>query len=436
MYQQELSTVRGKRHHDDFVELTGLDILTEHMNIKGIYYFENKPDIDKLKRSLSRTLDRSPAFAGSLVKDRSRFFIHRNNTGVHFSIINAVSEPEQSPCFPSIPDPALFEPSAPYNVFEAGHPLTALKIVLFKNNRWALTVSNIHSVGDGVAFIHFLSDWSKLYQNRLPKPGGTFPRSAVAGLGAGAGHKPSSSLSLLPQPNFDLKQRLLSNRQVYQSHWVFLPAKEVSALHHYCQAHDPTISCSDVLHALLWKGFCQSTRQNDAIISELYSAINLRRGHALGIPETYIGNAVIERSAESYFGEIRRQPVRAIAQTLRHQVRNINADQVRMDIAYLQREYEAGHVDERGRFSSFVRQSVVDCLTETGLFVNDLRYLKCSNLFFEGPLHRFEVIPELGFNTAYIYPLNGSHLPIQIIAHKDYLQDFESSLKENIAFVI
>lgn len=424
------SRVRGARYPDDFVELTGLDVLTGHLQIHGLYHFQRPPDLKRLESALSRALDRHPAFGGSLARDGPRQFLHRNNVGVPLTVYYCDT------ALQSIGRPALSVERSPLIsscdtdiVFDSTTPVTGFQVTLFRSGGWALAVRNTHSVGDGAAFTNLLQSWASYYGRRLPPPGGVFPRQRVASLARGGGQRPAPDFAILPASNFNLAQRRTLNQSEFSSLRLELRASALQALVRHCRsASNARLSSSDVLHALVWKAFARSREEDDFEPSQIYSAFDLRRLPALGVPASYLGNAVLERSATSRLQHLRRGAVAEVAAHYRASVKPVLERDVRRNIAFLQREYEAGHTGTRGGFSHFVRASMVDCLLGSGIFVNDLRFLHLRSLRFDDSAVDFETVPALGFTTAFLYAGVDGNVVVRLVDRSAALKHFGETL--------
>lgn len=423
---------------DDFVELTGLDILTGHLPVHGLYYFTVMPDLDRLKRSLAAALSRYPAFAGGLLQQGTRLFVSRNNSGVRFSIFHCPDPlTEHSIAHLSLAECPFADTDYHGSPLAGTVPLTSFRIALFPNSHWALVIRNVHSIGDGAALAHLLRCWANFYRTGLPIPGGTHSRRNVAALGAQGGHKPSDRFAIMPSANFNLGRRLQRNRKVYRSALVHLPPMEFAALVQYSKRQTAgLLTSSDVLHALLWKTFALASDFPGSESSQLYSAFDLRRVRGLSIPASYVGNAVLERRARLAFTQLRAASVTDIARHFHRSTKPVDEQDIRRDIAFLQREYEAGHIDSEGCFTHFIRSSVVDCLLGTGLFINDLRFIPSSALTFEDRSCWFEAIPALGFNAAFIYLRGDQCISIRIIGHREWLPPFIDLLGQSVRYAI
>lgn len=434
----EKTILYGENCPDDFVELTGLDILTGHLSVHGLYYFTVTPDLGRLKRSLAAALSRYPAFAGGLLQQGTRLFVSRNNIGVRFSVFHCTDPlTEHSTARLSLADCPWADTDYHGSLLTGTVPLTSFRITLFPDSHWALVIRNVHSVGDGAALAHLLRCWANLYRTGLPIPGGTHTRRNVAALGIRGGHKPSDQFAVMPSANFNLGRRLQRNRKVYQSTLVHLPPVELEALIQFCKRQTAgLLTSSDVLHALLWKTFALACEFPGGESSQLYSAFDLRRVRGLSIPASYIGNAVLERRARLAFTQLRAGSITDIARHFHRSTKPVDEQDIRRDIAFLQREYEAGHINSEGCFAHFIRSSMVDCLLGTGLFINDLRFIPSSALTFEDRTCWFEAIPALGFNAAFIYLRGDQRISIRIIGHRDWLQPFIELLGQSVRYVI
>lgn len=434
----EQTIVRGSRYPDDLIELTGLDLLTSHAHVHGLYCFDTLPDVARLKQTLSAALDRHPTFASTTVVRGQRTFFCRNNNGVRFAVFRSDQALDGEPPATLSLESCTWADKDPHTSRHPDPPsTTSFRIILFTNNRWILAVRNVHSLGDGTAFSQLLRCWAHLYQGRLPPPGGTYPRRHVAALRSQGGQKPSSRFAILPTPNFSILHRRRTNQAKAGTVLVHLPMQELRALLHFGREQaQGMLTSSDLLHALVWKAFGLASDLADDEDSQLYSVFDLRRIAELGIPETYIGNAVIERRATLPFAALRTLPLTDIALHFRQSTKPLQARDIRRDIAFLQREYETGRIDERGTFTHFVRSSMVDCLLGTGLYVNDLRFLPSMDLVFEDRARWFETVPTLGFNTAFIYRHTKMEVSIRAVGMMNWLHRFSGHLRKFLQYAL
>ncbi|WP_101757257.1 acyltransferase [Oceanicoccus sp. KOV_DT_Chl] len=428
------SVIKSGQGKGELIELSPLDVLTGHFSVRGVYVFKEPPNILRLKTMLAQSLTLYPEYSASMLREGNRFFLKLDDRGVGFSVYRSPQRWCDTPhLLPVTEDSPLIDNQLmPQDVFAGNEPLNAFRITLFDDGYWTLAVRNIHSQADGSAYCDFLQTWSALYCEKTPRAAVDFPRAFISSLAKGTGYKPSHKFRVFPALNFDLAERVYFQKQQQGYSQVSIAQTALKNLAQDCCTRvGTTLTTSDVMHALGWKAFALTSGKSNKEFCTLYTVFDLRHVQGLAIPRHYRGNAVIERHATMSFGELRTRDIDDIALFFRENTKPLNRAEIEADIAYLQREYDGGFVDdEYGRFSHFIRASVVDCLDGTGLFVNDMRFLKTPTIVFEGKPLWFETVIALGFNFMGIYRDNNDTLVIRYVGDKPTVLPFSTAITE------
>jgi hypothetical protein len=422
----EQSIVKGEIYKNDMIPLNALDVLTGHLNMAGVYFFESPPNIERLKHSLSKTLDLHSSFGGSMVRMDNKIYIYRNNVGTPFSVYRSEEACPDFNNFAPITDGSeLIDADFPLRIFDGATPLNSFRITLFKDGPWALAIRNVHSLVDGAGFANFLHCWSAIYNGENGFPASVYSRENISALALGNGYKPSSKFNIFPPPNFSLGKKFLSNKMAFGATHIDIPNHIIEAMINRCKksSHLPLTS-SDILHALTWRAFALSTEFPAHEESRVYTVYDIKNVQALGIPNDFEGNSVIERNASLSFEVLRTIKLHDLSNIYRNQIKPVTELEIRKDIAFLNSEYARGNIKENGTFSNFVRGSLVDCLDGTGIFVNDIRFLEASAISFEEKTVWFETVQNLGFNVIFIYQKRNGTMSFRYVGETKTLKPF------------
>lgn len=435
MKQLERVLIQADSSADDFIPLNALDLLTGHLSMAGVYFFNRVPDIQRLKKALKEALNRYPIYSASLVRRNGSVCIYRNNVGVWFSVCEAdFPQPDVDAMTPIDEQSPLIEPPAEGDILSGMTPLSSFKVILFNDNTWALAVRAIHSIVDGTAFSHFLRAWGMLYRGETPPLPSSYSREEMAKLGVGNGHQPSAKFSILPSVNFSLGQTLRTNKTHFEYINVDIDAATLERVVTHSREHtDMPLSSSDIIHAIAWRAFALSNRLDPNRYCRIYTASDLKRIKELGIPDDFEGNATIERFAQLPVRTLSTLDIAAIGMQFREQVKPVTAMEIRLDIAYLNRELALGRTREsNGTFTSFVRGSLVDCLDGTGVIVNDYRFLDAAHVTFEDKTFWFETVQDLGFAAIFVYrKLNGA-IVFRYVGERSSLAPFAQHVRASL----
>ncbi|CAF1088332.1 unnamed protein product [Didymodactylos carnosus] len=132
------------------IPLLGTDLIFG--GIDNVFVYPSL-DINQLKQALCQTLSLWPMLTGRLLIDGDDYTIEMSDQSIPF----VSTENDQLECWPTLPvivnDAAVIQPFIDSVVCKPDEPL-----LLF-----------CHMIGDAAANIHFLSDWSRLYQHLEPE---------------------------------------------------------------------------------------------------------------------------------------------------------------------------------------------------------------------------------------------------------------------------
>jgi shikimate O-hydroxycinnamoyltransferase len=430
---KEKQTLRAHACSELPQRLTCLDIMTGHVNSGSVYFYRTTPDIPRLKQSLQQAIATSPVFASSLRRIGDEFLLYPNEGGISFSVfISDKAAPHADDRnAPLLDDSELVDGDVPYaGIFNGATPLHFLRLTIFSDGSCALGHRNVHSLADGSAIIRFFGRWSALYKGLTPASPSKWPRSEIERLAGAVATRHSPRLSVVARPDIDLPEIMTNNKKNFGSIRTELPIHLLERLVKRCRSlAEQTVSSSDIIHALVWKAFCKATDVDPRQLSRVFSVFDIRRTPDLGIPDDYDGNAILERKAEIGFGAARAMSIHQLAVLFNRQTKPLTAPDVRRDLAFLQGHLAGGMLTRSGNYSDIVRGSLIDCLAGTGIFVNDMRFIRAENLSFDQEPYRHEVLLSPCFCMAIIQQ-TGEHVRIRYIGPRRTLDAFAAQVAQ------
>lgn len=428
---QEYSIVQGRVATGERIRLSVLDLLIGHLNMAGVYFFQRVPDLPKLKCALAEALDIFPSFGGSIIRHNDGFHLYQNNVGIGFTLVHSADRSTDAQyAGPIMQGNPLIDDGLPFEYeVDSGLPIVSLRLTVFADQRCALTLRFIHSLTDGAGMSRFLQAWSALYRGLEPPAPGHHRRDVITRLAAGNGAEPSKKFDLRPTSDWPLTDRIEVDPADFGIRYVDIDKQLLDTAIKHCRANTSlTLSSSDVIHALAWQAFARSVEIDPNQTSRLHTIFDIRAVADLHIPASFEGNALFERGATIAFGALRKLPLQEIAELFHRQVKPLDADDIRQDIAFLERELAEGHIEPKsGRFSRFLRASMVDCMAPSALFINDMRLLKSAEIAFEDCTHRYETAISLGRNFVFVYS-RGGNITFLYTGHKSTTQRFADEL--------
>ena len=277
------------------IKLIGSDLIFG--GIDNIFVYPTL-DVDRLRNALSRTLSSWPILTGHiLVDDDGEYFIEFSDNSIPFTY----TEDDQLKQWPDLPvvvdDVTKIQPfidSVRYK--PETEPLLRVKVTrLLRSDEYILGTSLMHMVGDAQSYIHFLNDFSQIYQNLepiLPRP--IFERHLL--------HEedPETSLSsaLKLYRNTHRREVILDRISKEQNETdpmnISISSKQLSKLHKLV-ADTSEITIHDALCAyiifLINKYLC--TNENE-YIRRVYVYVNYRSVSDSLTPKGYVANAIVQ----------------------------------------------------------------------------------------------------------------------------------------------
>jgi hypothetical protein len=428
---REYSIVKGRIATGERIQLSVLDLLIGHLNMAGVYFFQRVPDLPRLKRALAETLDLFPSFGASIIRHNDGFYLYQNNVGIGFTLVHSADRSTDAQyAGPIMEGNPLIDDGLPFEYeVDSGLPILHLRLTVFADQGCALTLRFIHSLTDGAGMSRFLQTWSALYRGLEPPAPGYQRRDVITRLAVGEGSAPSKKFDLRPTSDWPVTDRIEVDPADFGIRYVDIDQHLLDTAIKNCRANASLpLSSSDVIHALAWQAFARSVDIEPNQTSRLHTIFDIRAVAELHIPASFEGNALFERGATIAFGALRKLPLHELAELYHRQVKPLAADDIRQDIAFLERELTDGHVEPKsGRFSRFLRASMVECMAPSALFINDMRLLKSAEVAFEDCTHRYETAISLGRNFVFVYS-RGDNTTFLYTGHKSTTQRFADEL--------
>ena len=239
------------------IALVGIDMVLGAVD--NIFVYPSL-DIDRLKKTLSRTISRWPIVAGRVhVIDNEKYVIELSDKSIPFIYIEN-EEMEGWPVLPVVIDNrSMVEPfveSVPSEV-TVDDPLVRFKVTrLVRSNEYILGVSFYHMIGDADTYIHFLSDLSCIYQDLQPTmPNPVFERHLWCK--DDGNNTIDSSLMPLLRPLSEARKKELVLADVLQEHattdpmWLTFSSEELTKIHNLLEDANEGVTIQDALTAYL-----------------------------------------------------------------------------------------------------------------------------------------------------------------------------------------
>jgi hypothetical protein len=152
------------------------------------------------------------------------------------------------------------------------------------------------------------------------------------------------------------------------------------------QSSSTTASLHDLLAALIFKTYAQSSSASADKPALVNLAYDLRRVPRLGMPSHFFGNAVLFRSDAMSFGELRAIDIFELVNWFKV-VNTPNADDIAQDIGFFQTQFESAAYNNWGMYSNFT-----PLLSNGGLFINNMIYRRNKPLNFGGALRSLSLV--------------------------------------------
>ncbi|GFY97600.1 hypothetical protein Acr_12g0001410 [Actinidia rufa] len=248
---------------------------------------------DHLEESLSETLTRFYPLAGRFLRDKS--LVECNDQGVEVSRANVLDA-----CLPEIvygrPETKLLDTFVP-NETRMGRsvqwPVLAIQINIFGCGGLAVGIRYLHSVGDGISLVNFLTDWAATNCKGPNQKMISGPSFEVASLFPGRelmGLKPVPTANILPA------------RKLVTKSFVFDGAI-ISSLKAEVDIEAPSrvlVVTAHIWRTLIGIARVKHGRPRPSLVS---FAMNLRGRIPLQIPKNGFGNLVGHTTVQFYASE-------------------------------------------------------------------------------------------------------------------------------------
>lgn len=174
--------IRSQKSIEKKIELTpwDLQVLTVDPNQKGLLFRKPKHKesseifINRLKISLSITLNYFPVLAGRLVASKNSdddtlsFFVDCSNEGAEFTHVTAVPDLNVADILEQTYVPKIVKYFFPLNGVRnyegVSKPLLAVQVTELVDGIFIGCTMN-HCVADGTSFWHFFNSWSEITRN-------------------------------------------------------------------------------------------------------------------------------------------------------------------------------------------------------------------------------------------------------------------------------
>jgi hypothetical protein len=286
----------GNNHR---IELAGTDLWITGL-INNVFVYPSALDVDKFKKTLSRTLSLWPLIAGRFfVLEGEHYIIEMSDNAIPVSLIentdltkwpldsNVVIDKNSNQLQPFLDEVQ----STKLRGGSGDEPLFRLKLThLVQSGEWIMGASWSHMLGDADAFLRFLNTISRLYQQMEPlEPMPVFERRLW--------FKEKADEHLLP----DIKQFLdgeqmktnsINDQVTYDQLNICFSGQQLTKLR--TLIGDQDVSTQDALSAyiiLTLNTHC--TQNDDQLILRTNTLINYRNVSDSVAPVSLVANAVL-----------------------------------------------------------------------------------------------------------------------------------------------
>lgn len=346
------------------IELTGLDLMYGFFYTDIVIFLEKSFDTTCLESSLSKTIEQIPALGGKLVAKGDRVILDTNGPGVLFEREHSDSPtpPFGDEVFPivghdfctPVPDPR----TRPLEEL----PLVTVKVTTFADGLHCIGVRHNHALADAVGLLSFLFAWDGVLRGNDPQVP-YFARDELLALAQGDGASPSQRSGI---PCAEGKPKLTPPK-FFATEFasVGLSAAQYAQVVAIAKASADDITVNDLLNAMIFKVYGESSLQADHDMAMVNLPFDLRRVKEVGLPPNYFGNSVLLRSMQMPFGELRQYDLPALAKLLAEFCRP-DLPSIKQDVAFFQSQYQAARFNSHGVYTGFT-----PCVANGGLYINN-----------------------------------------------------------------
>lgn len=347
------------------LKLTGLDILFGLGRSEWVALYKDTVDVDRLCSTLHVVAEQFPLLKGRLVRRGKHLFVEHLEAGIEIEMFESdepapAMGPDKFPLLATGLVPEM--PPVPLEEHEQ-RPLAAVRIIRYKDGRVTVGTSLCHGIVDGGSMNMFFAACRQAYFDEA-LPSRVEDRAIVLKLVAPDVATPTTSSGLMLKP-FD-PQLFAKPPQPCQFFGIILPeAEHLRLAERIKERFGGGLSFNNYLQAILMRAFAKSSQEEGRATTHANMSYDLRRLGPGFVPLNYFGGATIFRSLSATFDELREGALADIAQRFKRLGRPSEAE-VRQDIGYIQKQYEAGNINDFGAFDSFLTP-----LLNGGLYINN-----------------------------------------------------------------
>jgi len=389
--------------------LSVFDNFVEQIHFSRLFFYDQAPDPDLLRRSLARALARFPAFSGRLVvDDDGHRVIEHSDRGAVFETVRAAGRmPPYGLEHDAMADFAHFIESPLLSLRStATRPLLVIRLTVFEQGGAVLGIRNAHAVADGAGVYAFLMAWVAEHVGRpvegLP-PGG---RDEIDALGRDVTPAETNPrFEVFSPPAFAAFLALLLWNERRATHaTVRFPADQLAAMKAEASASLPEgrwVSTNDVLSAHLWRRLAAPSGCAPDELHTLGLTHSLRSFDPPLLQPGHFGNASIPACLELSTAQLAAASSSELSLAIRDTYQHNAHDVIREDVAFLLEQRR------RGRLVRTLSRFMHD-LYSRRLMINNWCGLPIYQLDFGHGPPRWAEFPSSPFPLMVITPTPGN----------------------------
>jgi hypothetical protein len=322
-------------------------------------------DVGRLEGSLLKTIEQIPALAGKLVSENNRILIDTDGVGVSlvFEVADKKAPPSDDTVFPIKGHQFVAQPPDTHHTSMSEWPLLIIKVTTFSDGIHCIGVRHNHALADAASFLAFLTAWNKNLHGAsdfVPE----FSRDSILALASGSGERPSEKSGITYNDAGLVAKPLVFFETDYATFGMSAAEYEHLQMHAKQQEVDK-ISVNDLLNAMVFKSYGQSSKQAGTELAIANLTFDIRRVKNSGLPLNIFGNCVLLRTLALSFDELRSESVLRLAKRFK-QLCEPDLESVAQDIAFYQAQYESGQYSRHGVFTSFP-----PIIANGGIYINN-----------------------------------------------------------------
>lgn len=288
-----------------------------------LYLYRRAPDAGRLRATLRQLIREVPDISGRLAQHGSDFFIARNDAGVEFDLRDVkYPMPEYGFDQPIDADTNLDLQTYADQPRSLEGVLCAFRMTRFSCGGAILAMEISHALADGHGRGWLLARWARLCRGAPPLPPLDLNRSQLIELATTCTDDAALQRKFVTLPLPDLAKRFASKTSEPTAYKVFrVSAHRLAELHESYRSRmvvSQWFSQQDVLTAKLWHTIAMIPVEETK--GTLSMPQNFRRNASIGVGPQYFGNAINFARTHYDLGEVRAQPIEALAAHVRTSV--------------------------------------------------------------------------------------------------------------------